>query len=245
MKAMILAAGFGSRLRPLTDRLPKPLIEVGGKPLIAYPLALARAAGIREVVINLHHHGAAIRAALGDGAAFGVSIRYSEEQPILDTGGGILRARPLLGGERFVVLNSDSIIDLDLRRLVDWHLARRGVATMVLRRDRQQARFGEIEIDAAYRVRRLLGRPARGPEPLTPLMFAGVHVLEPEVFDHMASGAFGIVKQTYPALLAADRPVYGYVHDRYWRVLDTHVGLAEGRYDFTAGRPPLAPENRP
>lgn len=242
---MILAAGFGSRLRPLTDRVPKPLLAVGGKPLIAYPLALARAAGIRDVVINLHHHGAAIRAALGDGAAFGVSIRYSDEDPILDTGGGILRARPLLGGERFVVLNSDSIVDLDLRRLVDWHVARGGVATMVLRRDREQARFGEIEIDAASRVRRLLGRPAAAPAPLTPFMFAGVHVLEPAVFDHMASGAFGIVKQTYPALLAADRPVHGYVHDGYWRVLDTHVGLAEGRYDFTAGPPPLAPGNRP
>jgi hypothetical protein len=90
---MILAAGFGSRLRPLTDRVPKPLIEVAGKPLIAYPLALARAAGIRDVVVNLHHHGAAIRAALGDGAAYGMSIRYSDGDPILDTGGGILQAR--------------------------------------------------------------------------------------------------------------------------------------------------------
>lgn len=245
MKAMILAAGFGSRLRPLTDRLPKPLVEVGGKPLIAYALALARAAGIRDVVINLHHHGTAIRAALGDGAAYGVSIQYSPEDPILDTGGGILRARPLLGAERFVVLNSDSIIDLDLRRLVDWHVARGGVATMVLRHDREQTRYGEVEIDADLRVRRLLGRPARVDRPLTPYMFAGVHVLEPAVFDHMATGAFGIVRQTYPALLAADRPVYGYVHDGYWRVLDTHAGLAEGRYDFTTGVSPLAPANRP
>jgi NDP-sugar pyrophosphorylase family protein len=242
---MILAAGFGSRLRPLTDRLPKPLIAVGGKPLIAYALALVRAAGIRDVVINLHHHGAAIRAALGDGGAFGVAIHYSQEDPLLDTGGGILRARPLLGHEPFVVLNSDSIIDLDLRRLIDWHAAHRGVATMVLRRDREQARYGEIEIDAAHRVRRLLGRPPHVSEPLTPYMFAGVHVFEPAVFDHMASGAFGIVRQTYPALLEAGQAVYGYVHDGYWRVLDTHVGLAEGRYELSTGPHPLSPAHRP
>ena len=242
---MILAAGFGSRLRPLTDRTPKPLVEVAGQPLIAYPLALARAAGIRDVVINLHHRGSDIRAALGDGSAYGVSIQYSDEDPILDTGGGILRARPLLGDERFVVLNSDSIIDLDLRQLVEWHVAQGAVATMVLRPDREAARFGLVEIDRGQRVRRLLGRPADAPGPLTALMFAGVHVLEPAVFDYMATGTFGIVKQTYPALLAADAHVAGYVYDGYWRVLDTHAGLAEGRYELTTGPYPLAPANRP
>ena len=245
MKAMILAAGFGSRLRPLTDRVPKPLIEVAGKPLIAYPLALVRAAGIREVVVNLHHHGAAIRAALGDGAAYGVSIRYSEEDPILDTGGGILHARHLLGDEPFVVLNSDSIMDLDLRRLIAWHHAHGAIATMVLRADREAARYGFIEIDRDHRVRRFLGRPARVAEPLTALMFAGVHVLEPQVFSYMASGVFGITRQTYPAMLAAGCPVSGYVHDGYWRVLDTHALLAEGRYDFAIGAGPLRSQNRP
>lgn len=242
---MILAAGLGSRLRPLTDRLPKPLVEVGGHPLIAYPLALCRAAGIGEVVINLHHHGEAIRAALGDGRAYGVSIAYSAEDPLLDTGGGIRHARGLLGEERFVVLNSDSIIDLDLRALVADHVAQGAVATMVLRRDREQRRFGEIEIDARRRVRRLLGQPPAVGAPLTPYMFAGVHVLEPQVFGHMASGAFGIVKQTYPALLAAGCVVSGHVYDGYWRVLDTHAGLAEGRYELTAGRNPLRAAHRP
>lgn len=245
MRAMILAAGRGSRLRPLTDRVPKPLVEVGGHPLIAYPLALCRAAGITEVVINLHHHGDAIRAALGDGRAFGVSIAYSAEATLLDTGGGILHARPLLGEERFVVLNSDSIIDLDLRALGAAHAERRAVATMVLRRDREQRRFGEIDLDAAQRVRRILGRPAHVAGPLTPYMFAGVHVFEPQVYGHMASGTFGIITQTYPALLAAGGAVSGYVYNGYWRVLDTHAGLAEGRYDFSAGANPLRPAHRP
>ena len=89
MRAMILAAGFGTRLRPLTDRVPKPLIDVGGHPMITYPLAILREAGVREVLINLHHLGGQIREALSDGARYGLAIHYSEEDPILDTGGAI------------------------------------------------------------------------------------------------------------------------------------------------------------
>ncbi|MGD9762219.1 MAG: NDP-sugar synthase [Candidatus Binatia bacterium] len=241
---MILAAGFGSRLRPLTDRIPKPLVRVGGQPLIAYPLALLRAAGIGEVVINLHHRGEQIRAALGDGTAYGVSITYSEEDPILDTGGAIRHAEALLAGDRFVVLNSDMVMDLDLRPLIEAHIARGALATMVLRADRDAARYGLIEIDAQQRIRRFLGIPASVPEPLTSLMFTGVHVFEPEVFQYLGTGRFSITRQTYPAMLAAGCPLFGYVFDGYWRVLDTHAGLAEGRYELETGTP-LAAARRP
>ena len=114
MRAMILAAGFGTRLRPLTDRVPKPLLTIAGHPMIAYPLAILRAAGIREVLINLHHHGEQIRDILGDGSAYGMRIEYSAEDPILDTGGAIKKAEPFLRGDTFVVMNSDILIDLRL-----------------------------------------------------------------------------------------------------------------------------------
>src|SRR5262249_16224938 len=176
VRAMVLAAGFGSRLRPLTDHTPKPLLKVGDHPLIAYPLALLRAAGIDEVIINLHHRGDQLRAAVGDGAAYGLSIRYSEEAPILDTGGAIKKAQPFLQRDRFVVLNSDAVCDVDLRAVIDWHSARGALATMVLRADPDAARYGLIEIDATARIRRFLGVPATVEQPLTPLMFTGVHV---------------------------------------------------------------------
>jgi NDP-sugar pyrophosphorylase family protein len=241
---MILAAGLGTRLRPLTDTTPKPLIDVAGVPLIAYPLALIREAGIGEVIINLHHLGGRIREALGDGGRYGVSITYSEEDPILDTGGAIQKAESFLRGDTFVVLNSDSVIDLDLARLVSWHRERGAVATMVLREDAEAARYGLIETDQSHRIRRFLGVPKRAPLPLAARMFAGVHVFEPEVFSYMRPGRFGINAETYPAMLAAGERLFGFPFSGYWAVLDTHEGLACGRREL-AGGGPLAPTRRP
>jgi NDP-sugar pyrophosphorylase family protein len=232
MRAMILAAGFGTRLRPLTDHTPKPLVPVAGHPMIAYPLTLLRAAGITEVVINLHHLGEQIREALGDGSRYGVSIEYSVEDPILDTGGAIRKARPFLDGAAFVVLNCDMICDFDLRQAIAHHREHGALATMVLRPDREAARYGIIEIDATTRIRRFLGQPERVDVPLAPMMFTGIHVFEPGVFDYMAEGHFSITRQTYPAMLADDCRLFGCPFHGYWRVVDTHEGLAAGRHEI-------------
>jgi NDP-sugar pyrophosphorylase family protein len=142
------------------------------------------------------------------------------------------------------VLNSDAICDLDLRRVIAWHAAQGALATMVLRPDRDVARYGAIEIDAAGRIRRFLGVPSVVDAPLTPLMFTGVHVFEPGVFAYMDDGRFGINATTYPRMLAAGCPLAGYTFTGYWRVLDTHVGLAEGRWEMLGGDC-LAPAHRP
>lgn len=117
MKAMILAAGRGERLRPLTDRIPKVLADVAGKPLLAHQLGWLAAAGIREVVVNLHHLGQQIVDTIGDGSRFGVRVRYSLEPQLLETGGGVVKALPLLGGDPFLVLNGDIYTDCPLSDL--------------------------------------------------------------------------------------------------------------------------------
>lgn len=246
MRAMVLAAGLGTRLRPLTLTTPKPLVEVAGRPMIAWALDLVRSAGIVDVAINLHHLGDRIRAALGDGSALGLNIRYFPEDPILDTGGGIAAARGFLDGDAFVVLNSDTITDVDLPAMIAFHRERGATATMMLRPDPEAARYGVIEIDAAARVRRFLGRPAAGFRAdeeggLRALMFGGVHVLEPRVFAYMGTGAFSITRETYPRLLAAAEPVAAWVHEGFWQVLDTPGGLAAGR---DAVRRHMSRENR-
>jgi UTP-glucose-1-phosphate uridylyltransferase len=112
---MVLAAGLGTRLAPITHTTPKPLVPVAGRPLLEHLLEFLRAGGIEEVVINLHHLGAKIQAHVGDGARFGLHVVYSAEDPILDTGGGIKKAEPLLAGEPFVVANGDSLLEVRLR----------------------------------------------------------------------------------------------------------------------------------
>jgi mannose-1-phosphate guanylyltransferase len=229
---MILAAGKGTRLRPLTDTTPKPLLDVAGRPMIAFPLEMLRQAGVREVVINLHHLGDQIRAALGDGDKLGVRITYSEENPILDTGGAIAAARPFLSGDTFIVLNADTVIDLQLRAVIDFHRQHGATATMVLRPDPEAVRYGLIEVDETQRIRRFLGFPAEAEGRLTPLMFAGVHVFEPRLFEYMQPGVYSITRDVYPRLLAAGEPLYGYMHRGYWRVLDTPRDLAAGRREI-------------
>jgi NDP-sugar pyrophosphorylase family protein len=226
---MILAAGLGTRLRPLTDTCPKPLIDVGGQPMIAFPLALIRSASIVEVAINLHHHGEQIRQALGHGENYGVRITYFEEPRILDTGGGIANARSFLEGGEFVVLNADTMTDLPLADMIAFHRRQGALATMFLRPDAQAARYGLVEIDDDSRIRRVLGYPADVPGPLRPLMFGGVHVFSPRVFAYMPPGEYSITRATYPRLLAANEPLAGYVFDGHWQLLDTHDGLAAGR----------------
>jgi NDP-sugar pyrophosphorylase family protein len=247
MKAMILAAGLGTRLRPLTDSVPKPLIEVAGQPMITFPLGLVRDAGIAEVVINLHHLSKQVREQLGDGRTYGVRIVYSEEDPILDTGGAIAAAREFLDGDTFVVLNADTFIDLHLQDVIDFHRAHRATATMVLRPDPDAVRRDRIRIDAAQRIVRIFDQPVCGASPAseaghagisraeelpTPFMYTGVMVLEPRAFTYMPPGVYSITRDVYPRLLAAGELLYGYIHYGYWRVLDTLGDLAAGRREI-------------
>ncbi|HLK10889.1 MAG TPA: NDP-sugar synthase [Candidatus Binatia bacterium] len=227
-RAMVLAAGRGRRLAPRTDVLPKPLMPVGGRPLLEHLLAFLRAGGIEEVVINLHHLGRLIEEHVGDGARFGLRIRYSWEDPILDTGGGIKRAEPLLGEEPFVVVNGDSLLEVDLAEIVAFHRARGGIATIAVRADPEAAHWGLVELGAEDRVRRIAGLPpGDAGEPLRSFMFPGLHVLEPGIFRWMDAGVpFGITRVTYPRLIAAGVPVYGWVTATRWLTIDTPEALA-------------------
>jgi NDP-sugar pyrophosphorylase family protein len=225
---MILAAGRGTRLAPLTDTLPKPLMPVAGRPFLEHILDFLRAGGVTEVVVNLHHLGHLIERHLGDGARFGVSVRYSWEDPILDTGGGIKRAERLLAGEPFIVVNGDSLLELRLRDVVERHRARGSVVTMALRPNPDPARYGAIEIDAQDRVRRVVGVPPGHPgEPLRSFMFPGLHVFEPTIFRWMdADAAYSVIRVTYPRLLAAGAAVHGFVTSARWINIDTPDALA-------------------
>lgn len=241
MKAMVFAAGHGERLRPLTETLPKALVPVAGRPMIEYPLLLLRHYGIREVIINLHHLGEAIEANLGDGRRLDLQVTYSTERELLDTGGGLLKAKPFLNDDTFVVINNDVLIDLRLPDLIDQHRSRKAIATLVLRQDPEADRYGPIETSKDLRIQRFLDHKSPlydSAGPLTKFMFTGVQILEPNVFPHMEaekSPKFSITKATYPQMLRQGEPLLAYPFEGFWQDLGTPERIAEAEAKLQSG----------
>ena len=212
MKAMLLAAGRGMRMRPLTDHTPKPLLAVGGRPLIAWHLAALARAGVREVIINLSWLGAQIRAALGDGREFGVQIRYSEEgSPPLETGGGIFQALPLLGPAPFLVVNGDTFTDIDVSAL---RLAAGADARLVLVPNPPQHPQGDFGLDGELIT-------DREPRPFT---YSGIGIFTPALFAGCTAGQFPLLPLLKRAI-AAGR-LHGERHDGLWHDIGTPARLA-------------------
>jgi MurNAc alpha-1-phosphate uridylyltransferase len=213
MKAMLLAAGRGERMRPITDALPKPLVRVGGRPLIAWHLAALARAGIREVVINLSWLGAQLRTALGAGADFGLRITYSEEGPVpLETGGGILRALPLLGPEPFLVLSGDIWTDIDFGGV---QLEPEAHAHLVLIPNPPHHPRGDFGLEGDLVVHRDSER----------LTYANVGIYRPEFFAGCAAGRFPLLQPLNRAIAA--RLVRGEVHRGAWSDVGTPERLAQ------------------
>jgi MurNAc alpha-1-phosphate uridylyltransferase len=181
-KVMLLAAGRGERLRPITDTLPKPLVAVAGKPLIVYHLEALAKAGVRDVVINLSWLGEKIRAALGDGSRYGVRIAYSEEGPVpLETGGGIHRALPLLGPDPFLVVNADVWTDIDFSRVL--RLEGGAEARLLLAPNPPHHPRGDFALEGDFVVEREADR----------FTYTGIGMYRPEFFAGCAPGKFPLL----------------------------------------------------
>lgn len=226
---MILAAGLGTRLRPLTDRLPKPLLPIAGRPLIHYTLSWLASAGIRRVMINLHYQGGRIREALGDGSRFGLDVSYSDEPEILGTGGGLKRVERFFADGPFLVVNADVLTTLDPRALITAHEARRSLATLAVREDPDVTSYGAIGLDSDGRIRRFLGRGTWTGSTLQDVMFTGIHVVDPRVFDEIPAGVFSPITDAYIGLVERGEPLFGYRTDAFWIDIGTpdRYALAE------------------
>lgn len=240
---MILAAGLGTRLRPLTDTMPKPLLPVSGRPLILWNLLLLRRYGVTEVIINLHHLGHLIEQELGDGSQLGLRISYSREPVLLGTGGGLKQAAPFFDGRPFLVLNGDTLLELDLGEVARFHERRDGVATLVLREDPEVARWGTVEVDERQRILSIngRGRPAGGPSAtIRRRMFAGVHVVDPRVLRDIQPGRNSSIIEAYLLAIERGEPLFGYEMTGYWSDVGTPERYAQAQRDAGAGLIDLA-----
>jgi MurNAc alpha-1-phosphate uridylyltransferase len=209
---MILAAGRGERMRPLTDTIPKPLLSAGGRPLIEHHLEALARAGIREVVVNHAHLGEQIEAALGNGQVYGLNIRYSPEGEALETGGGVFHALPLLGAAPFIVVNGDVWTDYDLGGL---RLAADDLAQLVLVDNPPHHPQGDFVLDGS-RVRP--GQPPR-------LTFSGIGAYRPALFAGCRPGRFPLAPLLQAAMAIGG--VGGERHPGRWMDIGTPERLAE------------------
>lgn len=207
MKAMVLAAGLGLRMRPLTLLKAKPALPVLNRPLIQWTLDLLAHHGVTEVVINLHHLPRTLVQAVGDGRAFGLEVAWSREPRILGTGGGPRKVRDFFGEEPFFLVNGDVVFDFDLTDLLRRHRAAGARATLALVANPEPRRYSSIVTGTGGWVRALAGlpRPARGHASL----FTGIHVLDPSLLDRLHEGPSDIVRDLYAPLVDEGEDLLG------------------------------------
>lgn len=228
MKAVILCAGEGERLRPFTLTTPKPLLEVGGRPLLERTIGWLRGCGVVELFINLHHLGEKIRGHVGDGTRFGVRVTYSEERTLLGTAGALRAFVPRLD-EPFVVVYGDVVADpLDLGDLARAHRAKGGVGTLVLQKTDRPGDADVIEVDRDLRV--LAFHKTPGDFRHGDLASAALYLLEPDLLDDIpSSGSADFIVDVFPRTLARGGRLFGYVTDKELLDIGTPERLAEAR----------------
>ncbi len=209
MKAMVLAAGEGMRLRPLTHDRPKPMLPVAGLPLLEHTIYWLRGHGVRQVAINLHHKPALITQHFGDGSGFGVEINYSHEEQLLGTAGAVKRLERFFD-RTFVVAYGDVFTDLDLTAMADFHRARRGAGTIALYHADNPTARGLVETAEDDGIVRFAEKP-RPEEVFTDLANGGVYILEPEVLSFIPSESYyDFGHNLFPDLLRRGLALYGY-----------------------------------
>ena len=235
MKAVVMAGGEGSRLRPLTSQRPKPLVPVAGRPIMEHILLLLRKHQIRDVVGTIQYLGASIRNYFGDGSEVGVNLTYSVEDSPLGTAGSVKLAEDQLK-DSFLVISGDALTDIDLAAAVRFHRQRKAMATIVLKPVPNPLEYGVVVADEEGRVQRFLEKPSWG-EVFSDLANTGIYVLEPSVFDYFQAGdVVDWSADVFPKLLKDGQPVYGWVADGYWEDVGSHAAYLKANFDCLEGR---------
>jgi mannose-1-phosphate guanylyltransferase len=229
MRAMVLAAGLGTRLRPITYEIAKPMVPVLDRPVMAHIVDLLERHGVEEIVANLHHFPDPIRDYFGD------RVSYRFEPELLGTAGGVRNCADLLGDETFIVISGDALTDIDLRALVAGHRERGALATLAAKRVADTREYGVVLHDRSGRITGFQEKPERQ-DALSDLGNCGIYCLEPEIFDLFPPQPFvDWAQDVFPALLAADAPFYVHQVDEYWNDVGSLAELRQGTFDALAG----------
>jgi dTDP-glucose pyrophosphorylase/CBS domain-containing protein len=228
LQAVVMAGGFGTRLRPLTEDLPKPMLPVGGRPLLEHTIAQLQQLGIRRINVTTHYKPEKIIEHFGNGSAFGVELTYVNEDLPLGTGGALgLMPTP---SEPLLVINGDILTDVDFRAMLAYHQENRAVLTVAVRRYEMQVPYGVIECEGSL-VRRLQEKPQVGF-----LVNAGIYLLEPKVFEHIQHGQPFHMTDLIQRLLDAGQVVISFPVREYWLDIGQHADYVQAQTDVAEGR---------
>jgi mannose-1-phosphate guanylyltransferase/mannose-1-phosphate guanylyltransferase/phosphomannomutase len=233
---MLLAAGLGTRLRPLTYELPKPMVPILGRPVMEHILRLMARHGFDDVVANLHYFPDLIRNRFGDGSGYGVRLAYSFEPELLGTAGGVRNVRDHFGDETFLIISGDALTDIDLTALWQTHKEQGGIATLALKRVDDTSQFGVVIVGDDGRIQGFQEKPDPA-EALSNLGNCGIYVFEPEVFDYFPEREFADwAMDVFPRLLEEDVSFFGHEFPQYWNDVGSLEEYREGNFDALEGR---------
>lgn len=235
MKAMVLAAGLGDRLRPITDHLPKPLLPIANRPVMAYIIEHLARHGFTDVIANLHYRGRQVQDYFGDGSDFGVNLTYTHEDRLWGIAGGVRRCRDFFGDDTFLVIGADDLTDMDLSEFLALHRATGSIATIGLAQVEETSQFGIVVTDPEGRIQRFVEKP-QGQAPSNTAN-TQIYLFEPAVFDFIpADQKYDFGFQAFPAMVAAQVPFYGFRLSGYWRDIGSIQDYLAAQSDLLAHR---------
>lgn len=235
MKAMILAAGLGTRLRPLTNHVSKPMVQMAGRPCMEYTVRLLQKAGFKDIVVNLHYLPEQIREYFGDGSRFGVRMTYSYEAELMGTAGGFKRVEHFFGDETALIISGDALTDIDLPGFLAFHRECGGIATLALKQVTDPAQYGVVVMDDS-RITRFQEKPQKE-EAISNLANTGIYLFEPEIFRLIPENTFfDFARDVFPLVLARGDGIFGYTMDGYWCDVGNLEVYREAHYDMLAGK---------
>lgn len=233
-----MAAGYGTRLEPLTLAVPKPLVTILAKPAMLHNIELLRFYGFKEITANIHYHPEQIQNFFEDGSDFGVRLKYSYEEELMGTAGGVWRMAKILNDvkDTFIVLSSDALTDINLAKIVAYHKKKKAKITIGLASVEDPSEFGVVILDDDKKITAFQEKPKKE-EALSNLVNSGIYVMEPEILDMIPADTFyDFGKQLFPKLVQAKDKIYGYEMKEYWSDIGTLNQYRQANLDALSGK---------
>ncbi len=234
MKAMILAAGLGTRLQPLTSTISKPMVQLVGRPCMEYTVRLLKKYGVEDIMVNLHYYPEIIKNYFKDGSAFGLNINYSYEKELLGTAGGLKKVEDFFAGDTVLIISGDGLTDINIRNFYEFHKDKGCIATLALKEVGNPELYGVVKLNNS--IIDVFQEKPKKEEAISNLANTGIYMFEPQVFDYIPADSFyDFGRQLFPEFVEKKIDMAGYSMEGYWCDIGDLEVYKEAHYDILMG----------